>query len=167
MMKRVRALPFVLALLAGCVEPVGGTLVKKDYRPAVLVAYQAEGDFAPQLRYYLVQEKNGLAIFEQDEDGKGVLFERHWADPHGDHFAVWTVPGPAYEVLVPVDRTRPAYRFAYDGGRFAVENRDGIERPVPKLLVEASTKLVPAGAQLRKPKPAARVEPKRNDDFTH
>jgi len=161
--------PLLVALCAaGCIEPIGGTLVKRDYRPQVLVAYRAEGDFAPTARYYLVREKGNLAVFEQEEDGTGVLMERHWTDAYGDHFAVWAVQGSAYEILVPRDQRLAAYRFVYEPGQFTLETRAGVERPVPRMLTEASTALVPAGVELRAP--IVRKTPARdaqNDDLFH
>jgi hypothetical protein len=138
-----------LAALVGCATPGGGRLVKRDYKPNVLVSYQSEGDVPPGVRYYLVREGAGLAMFEQSEDGTGVVFERHWVDHHGDHFAVWA--GSAFEVVVPRDRAQPAYRFEYPPTLYKVENHGGVERPVPAMPIEANAKLHPAGAVLRAP----------------
>ena len=134
--------------LAGCAAmPIpGGEMVNRDYRPQVLVVYAADGEVAPGVRYSLVRQGARLAFFEQTGDGAGTVLESHWTDAAGDHFAIWATPaepGEAVEVLVPPDRTQPGYRFVYPAGLYDVRNDSGVERPVPKLLIEASTQLRP------------------------
>ena len=124
----------------------GGRVVNRDYRPQVIVVYAADGEVAPGVRYSLVRQGAGLAFFEQTGEGAGTVLESHWTDAAGDHFAIWATPvepGEAVEVLVPIDRTQPAYRFVYPPGLYDVRNDNGVERPVPKLLIEASTQLRP------------------------
>jgi hypothetical protein len=134
--------------LAGCaVMPIpGGKVVNRDYSPQVLVTYAADGEVTPGVRYSLVQQGSALAFFEQTGAGAGTVLESHWTDAAGDHFAIWATPlepGEAVEVLVPLDRTQPAYRFVYPPGLYDVRNDNGVERPVPKMLIEASTQLRP------------------------
>ena len=134
--------------LSGCaaMSIPGGRVVNRDYRPQVIVVYAADGEVAPGVRYSLVREGARLAFFEQTGEGAGTVLESHWMDAAGDHFAIWATPldpGEAVEVLVPLDRTEPAYRFVYPPGLYDVRNANGVERPVPKLLIEASTQLRP------------------------
>ena len=143
----VVAIGLVLAL-AGCAAmPIpGGRVVNRDYRPQVIVVYAADGDVAPGVRYSLVRKGARLAFFEQTGEGAGTVLESHWTDVAGDHFAIWATPiepGEAVEVLVPLDHAQPAYRFVYPPGLYDVRNDNGVERPVPKVLIEASTQLRP------------------------
>ena len=137
--------------LAGCVTlPIpGGKLVNRDYRPQILVTYVADGEVTAGVRYSLVQEGSALAFFEQTGAGTGTVLESHWTDAAGDHFAIWATPiepGDAVEVVVPLDRTQPAYRFVYPPGLYDVGNVNGLARPIPKMLIEASTQLRPVGS---------------------
>ena len=134
--------------LAGCAAmPIpGGRVVNRDYRPQVVVVYVADGEVAPGMRYSLVRQGARLAFFEQTGEGAGTVLESHWTDTAGDHFAIWATPveqGEAVEVLVPIDRTQRAYRFVYPPGLYDVRNDNAVERPVPKVLIEASTQLRP------------------------
>jgi hypothetical protein len=147
----------MLTALAGCASmPIpGGKVVRRDYRPQVLVGYEADGEATSGVRYSLVQEGPSLAFFEQTGEGAGTVLESHWTDAAGDHFAVWATPmepGDAVEVVVPPDRRQPAYRFVYPSGLYDLRNDSGVGRPVPKMLIEASTQLRPAGPP---PGPAA------------
>jgi hypothetical protein len=139
-----------LTLLTGCAAiPIPGGKLVRNYHPKVMIAYQAEGDVEPGTRHFLVQEKAGPAFFEQSSDGKGTVLERHWADAAGDHFATWASPGEpgeAVEVLIPLDRSQPAYRFVYAPGLYQLRNDDGADRPTPKMLIEASAMLRPLPA---------------------
>lgn len=143
--------------LAGCaIQPIpGGKLIRRNYQPQVLVAYVAGGDVDPGVRHYLVRDGAGLAFFEQAHDGSGTLFERHWTDAWGDHFAVWESPwmgpGQAVELVVPLDRNQPAWRFVYDAGLYDVRDDNGLPRPVPKMLIEASAMLNPTGGPQQAP----------------
>jgi len=137
--------------LAGCVTlPIpGGKWVNRDYRPQILVTYTADGEVTPGVQYSLVQEGSALAFFEQTGAGTGTVLESHWTDAAGDHFAIWATPiepGDAVEVVVPLDRTQPAYRFVYPPGLYDVGNVNGLARPIPKMLIEASTQLRPVGS---------------------
>jgi hypothetical protein len=148
--RRVAVLGGLVGALVGCATmPIpGGKLVRRDYRPQVLVTYAADGEVAPGVRYSLVQQGPALAVFEQSGGEAGTVLERHWTDAAGDHFAVWATiaePGNAVEVLIPPDRAQPAYRFVYPPGLYEVRNDHGIERPIPKMLIEASTQLRPVG----------------------
>src|SRR5207245_514804 len=112
------------ALFLGCAtQPSGGHLVKKDYRPAVIVEYQAEGEFPPAVRYFLVRTPSGPAFLEREADGSGTLFDSHWRDPDGDHFAVWVNGASAFEIFVPLAQGQPAFRFAYPARLYTVEKR--------------------------------------------
>jgi hypothetical protein len=141
----VLALGAVLTL--GCASGAGGgQFVKADYKPRVLQAYAGEGDVNPNSRHLLVDTGRGLAFLERDSDGTGILFQTHWLDWWGDHFAVWVSSGDAMEVLVPPDRTRPAFRFDYPPGYYKMIERLGVKRPLPTVFVAASVKLTPIGA---------------------
>jgi hypothetical protein len=147
--RRARAVGLGLVIsLAGCAAmPIpGGQVVSHDYRPQVIVRYAADGEVASGVRYSLVRAGARLAFFEQTGDGAGTVLESHWTDAAGDHFAIWATPvepGEAVEVLVPLDRSQPAYRFVYPPGLYDVRSDNGVERPIPKLPIEASTQLRP------------------------
>ncbi len=131
-----------LSLIAACATgPSGGILVKQHYRPEVLVAYGAEGAVPSGVQYFLVRFGNGLAFFERDADGSGTLFQNTWRDEAGDHFAVWANGGTAFEIFVPQDRAQPAYRFAYPLRLYTIDSR--AKRPVPRIPIDAATKLTP------------------------
>jgi hypothetical protein len=148
----VTVLAGLVGALVGCATlPIpGGHVVSRDYSPQVLVTYAADGEVTPGVRYSLVQQGSGLAFFEQTGAGAGTVLESHWTDAAGDHFAIWATPvepGDAVEVVVPLDRTQPAYRFVYPPGLYDVSNVNGLERPIPKMLIEASTQLRPDGSR--------------------
>jgi hypothetical protein len=128
--------------------------VLRRYHPEVLITYTVEGDARAGEIDYLVRKGTDLAIFEQTASGAGRVLGAHWRDHFGDHFAGggWRL-GPAWEVLVPFDQSRPAYRFVYGVGTYSIQNRDGIARPVPRVLTEASAELRPAGRTFREPPP--------------
>jgi hypothetical protein len=150
----------MLSSLLGCASVQssflhGGTLAPAGYKvEKVIVAYRAEGTVPARMQYFLIETGEGLAIFEREEDGSGSLIQTHWQDKQGDHFAAWvsvpgipsagcltdltTLPsrkgrgGPAYEFVVPIDRSKEAERFVYERGTYTIWELDGISRPVPK-----------------------------------
>ena len=143
----------MLFLLSGCATVMstfsqGGKVVPKGYNiQKVIVAYRAEGEVPARVQYFLIETDEGLAIFERSEDGSGSLLQTRWQDDQGDHFAVWVSPpfipirlqsskhyrgGPAYEFVVPFDRSKEAKRFVYQKGKFTIQIINGIARPVPK-----------------------------------
>jgi hypothetical protein len=150
--RRATAAALGLAMsLVGCATlPIpGGKVVNRDYSPQVLMMYAADGEVAPGVRYSLVQQGSALAFFEQTGAGAGTVLESHWTDAAGDHFAIWATAldsGDAVEVVVPLDRTQPAYRFVYPPGLYDVSNVNGLARPIPKMLIEATTQLRPVGS---------------------
>ncbi len=140
-----------LFLLLGCASVFmqGGTIVPEDYQvQKVIVSYRAEGTVPERIQYFLVETDRGLAIFERSEDGSGCLMQTHWQDDQCDHFAAWISPsyvpkrfqgrkfgagmGPAYEFVVPFDRSKEAKKFVYEKGTYRVQAIDGMWRPVPK-----------------------------------
>jgi hypothetical protein len=148
---------FVALGLEACIMPAAWDgPVDRKYHPEVLIRYEVVGDGPPGQLDYLVRDAKGPAIYEQTASGAGRLLDVHWRDFAGDHYAT---PGgrfaPAWEVLVPADPSRPAYRFVYDVGTYSIKARDGIARPVPTILTEASAELRPAGRTFREPPPEA------------
>jgi hypothetical protein len=140
--------PILLLLISGCASGYsaflqGGTVVPEDYQvQKVIVSYQAEGTVPERIHYFLVETDRGLAIFERSEDGSGSLMQTHWQDDQCDHFGAWVSPpvgiiskrglgGPAYEFVVPFDRSKEAKKFVYEKGAYRVRSIDGIWRPVP------------------------------------
>ena len=142
--------PIMVLLVSGCASVFfqGGTLVPKGYDvQKVIVAYRAEGTVPARVNYFLVKTAEGLAILERSEDGSGPLFQTHWQDHQGDHFAAWVGPsfvpkswhgskaagqGHAYEFIVPFDRSKEAKKFVYPKGTYRIHEIDGIFRPIPK-----------------------------------
>ena len=121
-------------ILLGCASMFmkGGTLVPKDYEiPKTIVAYSAEGIVPEGVEYLLVETDQGMAIFERSTDGSGALFQTHWKDELGDHFAGWVLTGPAYEFIVPSDRSREARKYFYPKGSYSFKELNGVSRPVP------------------------------------
>jgi len=147
----------MLFLLAGCAATLstfaqGGKMVPKGYNiQKVIVAYRAEGEVPARVQYFLIETDEGLAIFERSENGSGTLFQAHWQDDQGDHFASWLIPlpgfsllvarpvpslsgccGPAYEFIVPLDRSKEVKRFVYPKQTYSIKKINWISRPVPK-----------------------------------
>ena len=150
----------MLSFLLGCASIQsafihGGTLVPEGYEvEKVIVAYRAEGTVPERIQYFLIETQEGLAIFEREEDGSGALMQTHWKDDQCDHFAAWVAPpgipsagcltdlttlpsrkglgGPAYEFVVPFDRSKEAERFVYEKGTYTIWELDEISRPVPE-----------------------------------
>jgi len=138
----------VCFVLFGCASTFmkGGTLVPNGYRiQNVIVAYRAEGTVPARVQYFLIETDNVQAIFERSEDGSGALFQTHWVDDQGDHFAGWVATSHGYEFVIPTDRTKEGKKYVYPVGRYRIETIDGIRRPVPNDP---------------KPEPVARLIPK-------
>lgn len=124
----------IALLILGCASMFmkGGTLVPKDYKiQKIIVSYRAEGIVPTGVKYFLIETEKGLAIFEQSGDGSGALFETHWIDDQGDHFAGWIATSHGYEFVIPSDRTKEGKKFVYPVKTYRVERIDAIERPVP------------------------------------
>jgi hypothetical protein len=135
----------LLFLLLGCAAAFfhGGTEVPENYKvPKVIVSYRAEGDVPERVNYFLIRTDDDVTMFERHEDGSGSLFQIHWQVDHCDHFAAWVSPpigivssrglgGPAWEFVVPFDRSKEAKRFFYPKGTYRVEEIGAILRPVP------------------------------------
>jgi hypothetical protein len=147
----------MLFLLAGCAATMstfakGGTVVPKDYEiQKEIVAYRAYGNVPADVQYYLVETSEGLAIFEHKIGDYGYLHQAHWQDNEGDHFASWVIPfpgfstivirpiqslsgccGPAYEFVVPFDRSKEAKMYRYPKQTYTIKKINWIKRPVPK-----------------------------------
>lgn len=129
----------------------GGAVVSEDDLTTVehLVDYRTEGTVPDGASYHLVRTPRGVAILEHAPDGGGTLFENHWVDEAGDHYAGWVYfPGGgdgqhAWEFVVPKDRAGEALRYAYAGGTYEVKEIDGVKRPIPDEPVEPVTRLIP------------------------
>lgn len=133
-------------LVTGCASAFmkGGTLVKEGYQPKrVIVAYKAVGTVPPNVEYQLVETEKGTAMFERSNDGSGTLFETHWKDGQGDHFAGWVATSHGFEFVVPADRKKEAKRYVYPKGYYTLTTINGIERPVPSVALEPVAKLKP------------------------
>ncbi len=122
----------------------GGSLVKEGYQPKkVVVAYKAVGTVPAGVEYQLVETEKGPAIFERSADGSGTLFETHWKDDQGDHFAGWVATSHGYEFVVPANRKKEAKKFVYPKGFYSLSTINNIERPVPSVPIEPVAKLIP------------------------
>jgi len=90
----------------------------------------------------VLNKKGEECVFERESDGGGTLFELHWKDDKGDHFAAWFIH--AYEFIIPEDRTLPAEKYVYPDGTYTAKYVDGQQRPVPNDPdVEPVAKLIP------------------------
>ncbi len=136
---------FLLLVMVGCASWFmnGGALVDEDYYPNVIVNYDAEGTVPAGVNYLLVRTENGEAVFERSLDGSGVLFQTHWEDNDGDHFAGWVSKSHGYEFVVPKDRTQPAKKYIYPAGYYSLLEKDGITRPVPVVEIDPVATLIP------------------------
>ena len=129
-----------LGLLVGCATLLsamisGGTAVPGDFQvEEVLVRYRPVGQYPAHAQYLLVRTDRGLAMFEREKDGSGALFETHWTDEEGDHFAAWLGRRIAWVFVVPRDRTKPAKRYVYQYKRFSFSSPFSISgnRVIPK-----------------------------------
>ncbi|NQV03773.1 MAG: hypothetical protein HQ542_14075 [Bacteroidia bacterium] len=122
----------------------GGSFVKKKKAPKeILVRWDAEGEIPDEATYMLVLNKKGEeCVFEREADGGGTLFELHWKDDQGDHFAAWFLH--AYEFIIPFDRTKPAEKYVYLVDTYTEKYIDGVKRPVPNDPdIEPVAKLIP------------------------
>ena len=145
---KTKYLLLVMALVAGtgCASMFmkGGSLVKEGYQPKkIVVSYKAVGTVPTGVEYQLVETEKGTAIFERSPDGSGVLFETHWKDGQGDHFAGWVATSHGYEFVVPTNRKKEAKKFVYPKGFYFLTTINNIERPVPSVPIEPVAKLIP------------------------
>jgi hypothetical protein len=102
----------------------GGKLVEDDYQPTVKAEYTVPGCKSladgsaiagpADTTYKLVQDGDGLGMFEQSADGTGAVINNHWKDDKGDHFFGW-VQSSGWEYIVPSDADKPATRVVYTG----------------------------------------------------
>jgi hypothetical protein len=123
----------------------GGTIVPNGYEvQKVIVAYRAEGTVPARIQYFLVETDKGQAIFERSEDGSGTLFQTHWIDDQGDHFAGWVFNRHGYEFVIPTDRTKEGKKYFYPARTYAIKTIDGIRRPVPDdIEIKPVARLIP------------------------
>jgi hypothetical protein len=76
--------------------------------------------------YYLEEGAGALVLHELDGRGSGAAITNHWADDAGDHFLTYVKTSHGWEYLVPVDRSQPGTRLAYQEGTFHVDRVDGV-----------------------------------------
>ncbi len=108
----------------------GGEIVPASYKPVKqLVAYRAEGPVPPKAEYSLVETQKGPFMLERTPEG-GFLFQIHWRDEMGDHYAASLKGGGAWEFIVPLDRSKNAVRLDYPHGTYSLVDMDGKKRPV-------------------------------------
>jgi hypothetical protein len=136
---------FSVILVTACASMFmqGGSLAPAGYRANILVNYDAKGTVPPGVTYHLVKTDKGEAIFERSPDGSGALFETHWTDKDGDHFAGWVATSHGYEFVVPKDRKKPAKKYVYPSGYYELKERDGITRPIPTAAIDPVATLIP------------------------
>lgn len=147
MLKALLTIIVVSFISSGCASMFmkGGTLVPKGYKvQKVIVAYRAEGTVPARVQYFLVETDKGQAIFERSEDGSGALFQTHWIDDQGDHFAGWVATSHGYEFVIPTDRTKEGKKYVYPVKTYRIKMIDGIQRPVPNdPKTEPVARLIP------------------------
>ena len=113
----------------------GGRILPSDYVPQkIIVSYRSEDTTLKGTHIHLVEtEKGRLAIFEQSINGMHSLVEMRWESTKGDHFGIWVNNGPAFEYVVPKNRTMNAERYIYDYGTYKVRTIGGLKRLVPNV----------------------------------
>ncbi len=118
----------------------------KGYQmPPVVVTYQAEGMVPMGVQYFLVTTPKGEAIFERSGDGSGTLFQTHWQDEQGDHFAGRVANSHGYEFVIPIDRKQPGRKFVYPTKTYFVQMKNGVKRPIPNnSAVSPVARLIPS-----------------------
>jgi len=131
----------VLLTLAGCVKMgasmlMGGEYVEGYIPHKILVAYEAQGVFPEGSKFYLIETRSGLAFYQQDLDGAGMVCEKLWYKGDSVFFsAAFFGYGPAFIYRVPIDRTLNAERYVYENGTYQGTPGDRL-RPMPKLPKE-------------------------------
>jgi hypothetical protein len=125
----------------------GGRQAEANYAPKVVVEYRAEGDAPTGIRYALVREGDSLAILKVSPGAPPMLIDRRWQDSNGYHFVMWSPTTEAEHILVPPQPGAIAFRWTYPPGLYEVTKQNEIARPVPKIPLEAVTKLTPVGAR--------------------
>ncbi len=135
---RILFVSVFLLFFSGCMQMFlgGGELVSDNYEPQkVIVSYRGEGTLPAGVNYFLIEDEEGLAIFEQMDDGSGTLFQTRWQDSQGDHFCAWvkgnTGSSHAYEFIVPTDRSKTAKKYVYPAGTWDTRKVNGMTRLVP------------------------------------
>ncbi len=136
---------FTMILLTACASMFmqGGSLVPAGYNANIVVNYDGKGTVPPGITYHLVKTDKGEAIFERSPDGSGALFETHWTDSDGDHFAGWVATSHGYEFVVPKDRKKSANKYVYPAGYYELKEKDGVTRPVPNTSIDPVATLIP------------------------
>ena len=134
-------------LMTGCASMFmnGGSFVESGYKAQKVIAvYRTEGIVPPGVQYSLVQTKNGQAIFEKGSDGSGTLFQTHWKDSQGDHFAGWVTTSHAYEFVIPVNRSSKGKKYVYPARTYTIKHINDVGRPVSNNpSVEPVATLIP------------------------
>jgi hypothetical protein len=157
------ALCALVALCGGCQRYFidGGRPYHVRDGMEVLVRYRAEGPSPPGVTFSLVRTRHGIGVFEQNADGSGSLTLTTWQADGNDHYAIWIKRGPAFEYVVPVDRTKAAQRLVYPNGMYEIEEIADVDRPIPHGSVGQAMALIPeiAGAVAPAPQPVPAAAP--------
>jgi hypothetical protein len=119
-------------LASGCIH--GGRVAFSSLDgKKIVAAYRAEGRGSSHPDYYLIQTDRGLVLFERVPGGLGSLIKHHWREADEDHFAIWgellDTRVPAFEFVIPADRTRKGKAFIYPEGTYSLLKINGRYRP--------------------------------------
>lgn len=124
-------------IVAGCTSMgsamlIGGSVVQ-DYKPSKIVAtYKPLGNMPDGTQFYLIEMRGRLAMFREDSDGSGMIYEKHWTDKGNDYFAAaFFGNGPAYIAFVPSDRSLEGGLFIYEHGSYEGGPPGDRKRPTP------------------------------------
>ena len=145
----------LLGLLGGALGTVsscgaglqGARVIQGGYAPQVVTEYRAEGDAPMGARYALIRDGEGVAMFRSLPGQQTVVISPCWRDRDGEHFVMWWPGTTAEEILVPPTPGAAAFRWTYPPGLYEVKSVSDIQRPVPKIPLEAVTKLTPVGVR--------------------
>jgi len=145
----------LITLSIGCLH--GGRLASNSLQGRqVLAAYDCEGRPDSRAEYYLIQTEAGLALLERVPGGMGSLIKHHWREGDSDHFAIWgevlDSRVPAFEWVLPLDRSKKGTAFIYPEGTYSILTIDGRRRPSTALAnPRPAFWLVPKGALAQPP----------------
>ena len=114
----------------------------KGNKKKVIESYTA--DPYDHTYYFLVKTVNGHEISEIRINGSEILFQNHWIDDQGDHFAGWEAFSNGYEFVIPTDRRKEGKKYVYPKKTYQIKLIDGVRRPIPNdPMTEPVARLIP------------------------
>lgn len=126
----------MLCFAPGCIH--GGRFASNSLEgKRIVAAYRAEERPESRREYYLLETADGPALLERVPRGVSSLIKNHWREGENDHFALWgeflDSRVPAFEFVLPVDRTKKGKAFIYPEGTYSILKIDGRNRPATAI----------------------------------